>query len=535
MAFSYPKAGEVPAAQFQPEYAGSLNHLVDGEVRAWGGKAEPVESCVMLRPEGGGAPARHRIGRLPQMDEAASLAALDAAVRAWDRGRGRWPTMPVKGRIDAVRQFAKRMVEKRAECVRLLMWEIGKTLKDSEKEFDRTVEYIEGTVQALKELDRTGNRFSIDGGIAAMIRRSPLGVTLCLGPFNYPLNETFTTLIPAIIMGNPVVMKLPRYGALCTLPLLEAFRDCFPRGVVNTVSGDGPTTAGTVQRTGKVDVLAFIGSSRAADILKHGHPAPHRLRSVLGLGAKNPAFVMPDADLDLAAAEGLVGALSFNGQRCTALKHFLVHRSIADAFVAKLAAGVSALKVALPWEDGAKITPLPEHGKAEKLWGYVEDAVKNGAKVVNPGGGEREGTWFRPAVVFPVVKGAQLWSTEQFGPVVPVSVYDRDEELFDYVVESPYGQQASIFGRDAKKVGPLVDVLVNQLCRVNLNAQCQRGPDSFPFTGRKDSAEGTLSISDALRVFSIRAMVAVKEGGEQIVSDMLMQRTSNFVRTDFLF
>ena len=80
-----------------------------------------------------------------------------------------------------------------------------------------------------------------------------------------------------------------------------------------------------------------------------------------------------------------------------------------------------------------------------------------------------------------------------------------------------------------------IDILANQLCRINLNVQCQRGPDSFPFTGRKDSAEGTLSVTDALRVFSIRAMVAVKEGGEQIVSDMLMQRTSKFVRTDFLF
>ncbi|MCE9582237.1 MAG: aldehyde dehydrogenase family protein [Planctomycetes bacterium] len=535
MGFGYPTVGEVPAAHFQPSYAGSRKYLLDGEVKTWDGPATPVESCVMLRASAGAAPARHRIGELPQMDAAASLAALDAAVRAWDRGRGEWPTLPVKARIDATRQFAKRMIEKRAECVRLLMWEIGKTLKDSEKEFDRTVEYIEGTAQALKELDRQGNRFSIDGGIVGMVRRSPLGVTLCLGPYNYPLNETFTTLIPAIIMGNPVVMKLPRYGALCVLPLLEAFCDCFPKGVVNTVSGDGPTTAGTIQKTGKVDVLAFIGSSRAADILKHDHPAPHRLRSVLGLGAKNPAFILPDADIDLAVAEGLLGALSFNGQRCTALKHFFVHRSIADAFVAKFAAAVSALKVGLPWEDGARITPLPEHGKAEKLRGYVEDAVKNGAKVVNPGGGELEGTWFRPAVVFPVVKAAQLWSTEQFGPVVPISVYDREGELFDYVVESHYGQQAAIFGRDAKQVGPLVDVLANQLCRINLNTQCQRGPDSFPFTGRKDSAEGTLSITDALRVFSIRAMVAVKEGGEQIVTDMLMQRSSKFVRTDFLF
>ncbi|MBI2923532.1 MAG: aldehyde dehydrogenase family protein [Planctomycetes bacterium] len=535
MPFPYPTRAQVPAVHFQPEYAGSRRYLVDGEIREWGGKAEAVEGVVMLREAEGAAQARHVVGRLPQMDEGAALAALDAAVRAWDRGRGVWPTMSVKERVEATRRFSKAMAEKRAECVRLLMWEIGKNLKDSEKEFDRTVEYIDATVQEVKELDRAGNRFSIDGGVVGMIRRAPLGVTLCLGPFNYPLNETFTTLIPAIVMGNPVVMKLPRYGALCVLPLLEAFRDCFPRGVVNTVSGDGATTAGAIQRTGKVDVLAFIGSCRAADILKHGHPAPHRLRSVMGLSAKNPAFVLPDADLDLAAAEGITGAFSFNGQRCTALKHFLVHRSVAEAFAGRMADAASKLKVGLPWEDGAKITPLPEHGKAEKLAGYVDDAVRHGAKVLNAGGGEREGTWYRPAVVFPVAKAAQLWSVEQFGPVCPISVFDREEELFDYVVDSPYGQQASIFGRDPKKVGALVDVLVNQLCRINLNAQCQRGPDSFPFTGRKDSAEGTLSVTDALRVFSIRSMVATKEGSEQVVSDILTHRASKFLTTDFLF
>jgi glyceraldehyde-3-phosphate dehydrogenase (NADP+) len=256
---------------------------------------------------------------------------------------------------------------------------------------------------------------------------------------------------------------------------------------------------------------------------------------VLGLGAKNPAFVMADADLDLAVAEGITGAFSFNGQRCTALKHFLVHRSVADAFASRMAEAASKLALGLPWEDGVKITPLPEHGKGEKLAGYVEDAVKRGARVLNAGGGEREGTWFRPAVVYPVPREAALWGVEQFGPVCPISTYTDDDELFDYVTASPYGQQASVFGRDAAKVGPFVDVLVNQLCRVNLNAQCQRGPDVFPFNGRKDSAEGTLSVSDALRVFSIRAMVAAKEGQEGLVQDVLLRRTSHFLRTDFLF
>ncbi len=119
------------------------------------------------------------------------------------------------------------------------MWEIGKPLKDSVKEFDRTILYINDTMAALKELDRVSSRFSIEEGIIGQIRRAPLGVVLCMGPFNYPLNETFTTLIPALIMGNTAILKPPKHGALLYAPLLEAFCDVFPKGVVNIIYGEG--------------------------------------------------------------------------------------------------------------------------------------------------------------------------------------------------------------------------------------------------------------------------------------------------------
>src|SRR5690606_6604785 len=152
------------------------------------------------------------------------------------------------------------MVEKRHEVVSLIMWEIGKSHADATREFDRTVAYIRDTIDALKELDRAGSRFTIQEGIIGQIRRAPLGVVLCMGPYNYPLNETFTLLIPALIMGNTTVFKPPRLGALLYRPLLEAFRDAFPPGVVNTVYGRGSKVTPPLMASGKVDVLAFIGS-----------------------------------------------------------------------------------------------------------------------------------------------------------------------------------------------------------------------------------------------------------------------------------
>ena len=428
------------------------------------------------------------------------------------------------------------MVGTRAEVVRLLLWEVAKTRIDAEKEFDRTVQYIRDTIDALKELDRTSSRFVIQEGIIAQIRRAPLGVVLCLGPFNYPLNETFTTLIPALIMGNTVIVKPPKLGLLLYGPLLKAFRDAFPAGVVNFVYGPGSTVIPPLMTSGRVNVLAFIGTSRVADTLKKQHPQPHRLRCVLGLDAKNPAIILPDADLDLAVKECLLGTLSFNGQRCTALKILFVHRSIAEAFVERLSAAVAALPIGLPWEDGVAITPLAESKKPERLREMIADACAFGARVANDGGGISHGSFLYPAIVYPVDARMRLWREEQFGPVVPVVPFDDVEEPIRYVVESNYGQQISIFGRDPATIAKLVDPLVNQVCRVNLNSQCQRGPDTFPFTGRKDSAEGTLSVSDALRVFSIRTLVATKgtEANKAILSDIVQERRSSFISTDFI-
>jgi glyceraldehyde-3-phosphate dehydrogenase (NADP+) len=166
----------------------------------------------------------------------------------------------------------------------------------------------------------------------------------------------------------------------------------------------------------------------------------------------------------------------------------------------------------------------------------VDDAVAKGARVVNAQGQTAEATFMRPAVVYPVSPDARLYQEEQFGPVVPVAAFHEIDAPLGYVIESAYGQQVSIFGIDPTEIAVLVDPLVNQVCRVNINSQCQRGPDTFPFTGRKDSAEGTLSVSDALRVFTIRTLVAAKEtdANRAIIRSIVTNRSSTFLSTDFI-
>ena len=361
-------------------------YLINGELRSWNGPLENVRSPVCVRRRDGSL-EQVALGSYPIGGEQEAEEALDAAVGAYDDGRGVWPTMTVADRIGCMQHFTNQMVACRQEVVTLIMWEIGKSQADSEKEFDRTVDYIRATIEALKELDNSNSRFLIVEGTIGQIRRTPLGVVLCMGPYNYPLNETFATLIPALIMGNTVVFKPPRYGALLFYPLLEAFRSAFPKGVINTVYGRGSVIVPRLLDSGKVNVLTLIGSSKVADHLKKLHPKAHRLRAILGLDAKNAAIVLPDADIELAVKECLLGTLSFNGQRCTALKMLIVHQSVVEPFLRRFIEELGKLKVGMPWEKGVSITPLPEPGKVDYMTQLVDDAKAKGARVINEAGG----------------------------------------------------------------------------------------------------------------------------------------------------
>ena len=192
----------------------SNKYLVNGVLKPWTGAKAEVYSNIYYKD---GAPTL--LGSVPDMDTEAANEAINSAVGAFDKGKGDWPTMKVKDRIACMNTFVEKMRPHREEVVRLLMWEIGKTKNDACKEFDRTIDYILDTIEAYKKLDRKSAKFDNESGIFAHIRRSPLGVVLCLGPYNYPLNETFCLLIPALIMGNTTIFKPAKLGVLLITPL----------------------------------------------------------------------------------------------------------------------------------------------------------------------------------------------------------------------------------------------------------------------------------------------------------------------------
>lgn len=502
-----------------------------GQIREWSGPVQKVVS-PLLDPT---TPTLERtyLGDSPMMTPADSLAALDAALQAWNNGKGEWPLADPQVRASAVWNFAQELKKLLPTIATWLSLEIAKTVADAESEVKRTIAYLEDTVIQYANLQNS-SLIGSDSGVLNQIRRQPLGVCLVSGPMNYPHNESLTLVIPALIVGNTAVMKLPRFGVLSHVPMFEAWNRCFPPGVINMISGSGRETMPPCIATGKIDVLAFIGTSPAASALFKAHPAPHRFKACLGLEAKNPAIVLKDADLDLAVSEVVLGSLSFNGQRCTAIKLVFVEKPVAAEFSARLAARVDQLRLSSPFDKDAKITPLAEPGKPEYLAELVGDAVAKGARVLTEHGNVFQATAYRPAVLFPVTKDARIFQEEQFGPVVPVAEFENIEEVYDHISASPYGQQAALFTSDPHSAGPIIDILVNQVARVNLNCQCQRSPDTLPFAGRKNSALLTLSTFDALRVFSMRCLVASKSTvkNEELWNGILQHRTSGFVRQD---
>ena len=510
-------------------------YLIGGKMVAWNGNVSEVFSPIFVNGTNG--LQRKLLGSIPQTSPKEAMEALIAAVAAYDNGLGEWPLMGVAGRINCMQKFVFLMIQQRELIIKLLMWEIAKTNADATKEFDRTVEYINATIDALKDLDRQSSRFEEAEGVLAQIRRSPLGVVLSMGPFNYPLNEIFTTLIPALIMGNTILFKLPKHGVLAHYPLLKAFKEAFPPGTVNTLYGKGSEIISPLMESGLVNVLAFIGSSKVANGLKKLHPKANRLRAVLSLDAKNAAIVTKNANLEVAVKECVLGSLSFNGQRCTALKLIFVQREIAEEFVNKLSVAVEELKPGLPWDKDVNITPLPEPDKPAYLKECLTDALMKGARIMNENGGLTNNSFVFPAVVYPVTDTMKLYHEEQFGPIIPVVTFDSIEEPVEYQINASHGMQVSIFSEDPQEVARLIDSFVNLVSRVNINCQSQRGPDVFPFTGRKDSAEGTLSVSDALRAFSIRTLVATKttEGNKKLLNTIITDHDSRFLSTDYIF
>lgn len=504
--------------------------LIEGEFKKWDGDFSDVISPIRIyeRDE----LKKKVIGKFPLMQENEVCKILNEAVNAYDDGAGQWPCMSAESRLDYFYKFVNELKKYRNECINVLMWEIAKSLKDATAEFDRTIDYIIDSIEQVKKFERESYPKNISGLIVEE-KRSPLGVVFVMGPYNYPLNETFANIIPALLMGNTVLVKPPKRGSLIYYYVLKAIEKSFPKGIFNVIFGRGNQVVEPIMKTGLVSVFAFIGAHSTANLISSMHPKPNRLKSVYGLDAKNLAIILKDADIEIAVNEVIAGSLSYNGQRCTALKLIYVHKSIKEKFLSEYVKKVDSLKSGIPF-DNPKITPVPDE-RVEIYNDFVSDALSKGAKIINNPACDVE-TFFSVKVLDNVTSDMKIFNEEQFGPVVPIVDFEDLSEPINTIKKSHYGQQCSVFGQDSKEVGHLIDFLVNQVSRVNINAQSQRGPDVLPFTGRKDSASGVLSVTEALKTFSIETLVTMRatDVNKELYRKMA-EKDSEFLKREYLF
>lgn len=510
----------------KPMVNGSVT-FINGVKSAYSGDITEVTSPIR-GPDG----ARVSIGTEAHMTAAEAMSALDAAFTAYGRGLGAWPTSSLGDRIAAVEKYLAELHKARDKIIVTLQWEICKNVSDATKEFDRTVDFVKDVITVLKQNSGVSTpsfeEWTTIGGVTGKVRRGPVGVCLMVAAFNYPLNEMYAMMMPALLMGNTIVLKLPTIGGLCHILTLDALAAAFPPGVINFVTGSGRETLPAIMGSGKVDMIGYIGGKKGCDALIKAHPEPHRLKVFSQLEGNNMAVVLPSADLDSAVKQIISGTTSYNGQRCTAIKLVVLHSSIADAFVAKYCDALTNLKVGLPF-DGAAITPLPDERKPEYLDGLVKDAVEKGAKVVF--GGTKKFTLVTPTVLYPVSADTRAFNEEQFGPVIPITTFDSMDFVLEQVANSWNGQQIAFFcsGADPEAI-KLVDFTQAIVGRININTAPSRGPDQFPFSGRRSSAMGTMSVTHAIEAFSMETIVAFKENEANKIVAQHVDGGANFFK-----
>ena len=431
------------------------------------------------------------VGLVPSLDKEDLELAFSSAKRAFSLWRMEDPQV----RMKKIFKIVDLLEKNKTKLSKIMAYEIAKSISDSKKEIDRTIQYIKDTIKAYnnnfvtpKVIDKSMHK--IDNKVA-YINRIPLGVVVAISPFNYPVNLSLAKIIPALILGNTVVFKSATQGSLVGYFLAKIIAKLkLPIGVFNFVTGLGKKIGDILITNKNVAMISFTGSPEVGNNIAK---VTSKIPLVLELGGKDAAIILSDANLEKAANEVLSGAFSYSGQRCTAIKRVIIHNDVADDFIKLLSRKVQTLKVGLAEKD-AYITPLINSAAADYAWGLKEDAIKNKAKIVLDG--KRTGNLIEPVILDYVSPKSKIALLEQFAPILPIIRFKKLQEAIKIHNSTEFGLQCSIFTEDIDQAQAISNYL--EAGTININKASSRGPDIIPFIGIKNSGFGTQGILDAL-------------------------------------
>lgn len=398
-----------------------------------------------------------------------------------------WSLMSIYDRAHYLHAWADELLKMKEELATIMMKEVGKAYQDAIKEVERTADLIHYTVEEAIHLSGESlNGEHFPGGSRsklAVIERVPLGVVLAISPFNYPVNLAAAKLAPALITGNTVIFKPATQGSISGTKMIEALaKTNLPAGVLNLVTGKGSVIGDYLIEHDDIALVTFTGGTSTGERIAQ---KAKMIPLVMELGGKDPAIICEDANLELAAKQIVSGAYSYSGQRCTAIKRVLVHRSVADELVSLIQSEVEKLSVGSP-EDNATIVPLIDEQSADFVQGLIDDALEKGATLVL--GNKREENLIYPTLLDHVTKEMRIAWEEPFGPVLPIIRVNSHEEAIEIANASEYGLQASVFTQNLDKALTIARKL--ETGSIQINGRTERGPDHLPFIGIKKSGLG---------------------------------------------
>ncbi|MCH0563982.1 MULTISPECIES: succinic semialdehyde dehydrogenase [unclassified Streptomyces] len=460
---------------------------------------------------GSGRTANHtpftgeKLADLPESTPEDVARAFEAARSA----QALWAQTPVRRRAAVLLRFHDLVLERQAEILDLIQLETGKARLHAHEE-------VQAVAVAARHYGRRAPAYlrpkRHTGAVPALTKvtelRHPRGVVGEIAPWNYPLELSVGDALPAFAAGNAVVMKPDTETCLTALWARDLLIEAgLPAGVFQVVIGDGPVVGPEIVR--HADYVSFTGSTRTGREV--AERAAARLVGVsLELGGKNAMLVLEDADVDKAAAGAVRACFSSAGQLCISIERLFVHESVADAFLDRFAARTRAMRLGASLAYGADMGSLVGERQLETVKRHVEEAVAKGATVVAGGVARPDAGpyFFEPTILDGVTEPMAVCTEETFGPVVSVYRFTTEEEAITRANATPYGLNASVWTKDARRGREVAARLRTGTVNVNEGYAPAYGSAQSPMGGMKDSGLGRRHGSEGILKYTEAQTVA---------------------------
>ncbi|HEY5367233.1 MAG TPA: NAD-dependent succinate-semialdehyde dehydrogenase [Casimicrobiaceae bacterium] len=440
--------------------------------------ADDSATMPVVNPATGGM-----IGTVPVFGAQETRAAIDAASTAWPT----WRAKTAKERCAILRKWSELQLAHADDLALILTSEQGKPLAEAKGEIAIGAAYVEWFAEEAKRV--YGDVIpTICNDRRLVVTKEPVGVCAAITPWNFPSSMITRKVAPALAAGCTVVIKPAEATPFSALVLAElAQRAGFPPGVFNVITGDAAAIGGEMCANPTVRKLSFTGSTEVGRLLMK-QVAPTIKKISLELGGNAPFIVFDDADLDAAADGAMVSKYRNAGQTCVCANRLFVHAKVYDAFAAKLAGRVKALKVGAGIEAGVTQGPLINAEALAKVEEHVADATSQGAKVLL--GGKRSargGTFYEPTVLTGVTPSMKIFHEETFGPVAPLIRFSSDAEVIELANRTEFGLASYFYSRDIGRIWRVAEALEYGMVGVNTGLITT---EVAPFGGMKQSGLG---------------------------------------------